>query len=339
MKTWNKAALGLAAGIVTSQFFRSREANISYQAQFVEDTLNVVSEFLPGQNSNYDRLYKLAYDRNLVPPELSWPIRHLGFDYYDGFTDTFVVEHSEKEGTSPSSVDEQERIVFYLSGGGYWLQPTFFHYNMARRLANEVSGKVIMPLFPKGPTHNAVDAHKMILARYLYLIEEKAINPKQITIVGDSTGGALAVAFMQQLRDYDLPLPESAILIAPLLDGTMQNVFAGTEQIEYEPFLQPKLLELETVTFAKPFAAIDPLVSPWFGSFENLPPMQVVVGTRDLTLSYMEVLKKRAEAEGLPILFDVYEHMAHIFPIYPIPESDLAIASMGNFIEKVHLEA
>lgn len=339
MKTWNKAALGLAAGIVTSQFFRSREANISYQAQFVEDTLNVISEFLPGQNSNYDRLYKLAYDRNLVPPELSWPIRHLGFDYYEGFTDAFVVEPSEKEGTSPSSVDDQERIVFYLSGGGYWLQPTFFHYNMARRLANEISGKVIMPLFPKGPTHNAVDAHKMILARYLYLIEKKGIDPKQITIVGDSTGGALAVAFMQQLRDYDLPLAESAILIAPLLDGTMQNVFAGSDQVEYEPFLQPKLLELETVTFAKPFAAIDPLVSPWFGSFEGLPPMQVVVGTRDLTLSYMGALKKRAEAEGLPIIFDVYEHMAHIFPIYPIPESDLAIASMGSFIEKVHLEA
>ncbi|MER2062911.1 MAG: alpha/beta hydrolase fold domain-containing protein, partial [Aerococcus urinaeequi] len=54
--------------------------------------------------------------------------------------------------------------------------------------------------FPKGPTHNVVDAYKMILKRYLYLIEEKGITPKNIAILGDSTGGVLAVSFMQQLQ-------------------------------------------------------------------------------------------------------------------------------------------
>ncbi|MFW3332826.1 alpha/beta hydrolase fold domain-containing protein [Aerococcus urinaeequi] len=48
----------------------------------------------------------------------------------------------------------------------------------------------------------------MILKRYLYLIEEKGIAPQNIAILGDSTGGALAASFMQQLGDHELPFPD-----------------------------------------------------------------------------------------------------------------------------------
>ncbi|MFW3361784.1 alpha/beta hydrolase fold domain-containing protein [Aerococcus viridans] len=48
----------------------------------------------------------------------------------------------------------------------------------------------------------------MILKGHLYLIEEKGIAPKNIAILGDSTGGALAASFMQQLGDHELPFPD-----------------------------------------------------------------------------------------------------------------------------------
>lgn len=71
---------------------------------------------------------------------------------------------------------------------------------MARKVANLTGRQVVMPIFPKGPTHNVVDAHKMILKRYLYLIEEKGIAPKNIAILGDSAGGALTISFIKQLQ-------------------------------------------------------------------------------------------------------------------------------------------
>lgn len=330
MRTWTKVMLGAVTGIVGSQIIRSRKVNISYAAQLVEDSLTVASGILPGQNSNYDRLYSLAYNRNELPVELTWIKRSLGFDYLDDFADTFVVQNDD----ASSSEHPSEKVVFYLSGGGYWLQPTYLHFNMARKLANLTGRQVIMPLYPKGPTHNVVDAHKMILNRYLYLIKEKGIDPQNIHIMGDSTGGALAVAFMQQLRDYDLPLPDSATLIAPILDGTLQNFLVEYDHVEYEPFLQPKLIALETETFAKPLAAINPLVSPWYGSFKDLPPILVVSGTRDMTLTYTIALKERVEAEDLPIYFDIHQHMVHIFPIYPIPEADDALEIMADFMAK-----
>ncbi|MFV8815479.1 alpha/beta hydrolase [Aerococcus urinaeequi] len=276
--------------------------------------------------------------RNELPLALSWTKRSVGFDYFDDFTDTFIVQN---DFVAPSSV-KPGKIIFYLSNGGYWLQPTLLHFNMARKLAELTNRQVVMPIFPKGPTHNVVDAHKMILKRYLYLIEEKGIAPKNIAVLGDSTGGALAVSFMQQLRDYGLPLPESAVLIAPILDGTLQNLLVEYDHVAYELFLQPKLIALETETFAKPFPAISPLVSPWYGSFNDLPPILVVSGTRDLTLTYTLALKEKVEAEGLPIYFDSHQlyfdshqYMAHIFSIYPIPEADDALEIMAEFVAKV----
>lgn len=79
---------------------------------------------------------------------------------------------------------------------------------MARKVANLTGRQVVMPIFPKGPTHNVVDAYKMILKGHLYLIEEKGIAPKNIAILGDSTGGTLAASFMQQLGDHELPFPD-----------------------------------------------------------------------------------------------------------------------------------
>lgn len=334
MKTWTKVALGALTSIVASQIIRARKVNISYAAQLVEDSLTLVSSILPGQKSNYDRLYTLAYNRNELPLALSWTKRSMGFAYFDDYADTFIVRNVEKNKQSPSP-QTPEKVIFYLSGGGFWLQPTLFHFNMARKVANLTGRQVVMPIFPKGPAHNIVDAHKMILKRYLYLIEEKRIAPENIAILGDSTGGALAVSFMQQLRDHGLPLPDSAVLIAPILDGTLQNFLVAYDHVEYEPFLQPKLIALETETFAKPLAAINPLVSPWYGSFKDLPPMLVVSGTRDMTLTYTVALKEKADAEDLPIYFDIYQHMVHIFPIYPIPEADDALEMMAEFVAKV----
>ena len=47
--------------------------NISYAAQLVEDSLTLASSILPGQKSNDDRLYTLAYHRNELPLALARP--------------------------------------------------------------------------------------------------------------------------------------------------------------------------------------------------------------------------------------------------------------------------
>lgn len=77
------------------------------------------------------------------------------------------------------------------------------------------------------------------LAGYLYLIQppkdapHKAVDPKHIVLAGDSAGGGIAIALLCLLRDLELPLPSSAVLISPWVDLTesmpsiMTNVDTG----------------------------------------------------------------------------------------------------------------
>ena len=41
--------------------------------------------------------------------------------------------------------------------------------------------------------------------------------------MGDGTGGALALSYVQQLVENDKPLPYKICLISPMLDATMTN--------------------------------------------------------------------------------------------------------------------
>lgn len=70
--------------------------------------------------------------RNELPLALSWTKRSMGFDYFDDFTDTFIVQN---DFVAPSSV-KPGKIIFYLSNGGFWLQPTVFHFDIARKGTN-----------------------------------------------------------------------------------------------------------------------------------------------------------------------------------------------------------
>ena len=69
----------------------------------------------------------------------------MGFNYFDDFTDAFTVQGDL---ATPSSV-KPGKIIFYLSNGGFCLQPTLLHFNMARKAANLIGRKVVMPIFQR----------------------------------------------------------------------------------------------------------------------------------------------------------------------------------------------
>lgn len=228
--------------------------------------------------------------------------------------------------------DEDQKVVLYLHGGAYMNQPVKYHYKAVEYLVNKLDAKVVFPVYPKTPKYTFKDTYVRLDKLYRDLVKETDSN--QISFVGDSAGGGLALGFAMYLRDKGLPQPKDIILSSPWLD-----VECGNDEIkDYEnkdPMLDlwaaPKIGLLWAGTKED---MRNPYVSPLFGSFENLGKIAIFVGTNEILLPDNQKLHEILQEQGIEHYYEVGHLMNHDYVIYPIPEGRKALEKIVNIISQ-----
>ena len=89
------------------------------------------------------------------------------------------------------------------------------------KLSLSTLSEVVMPIYPKTPEFHIDDTYNAILEMYNKLLTE--VDSDAIVIMGDGTGAALALSFVQQLKKKKHPLPSKLYLFSPLLDAQLDN--------------------------------------------------------------------------------------------------------------------
>jgi len=84
----------------------------------------------------------------------------------------------------------------------------------------------------------------------------------------------------------------------------------------------------------------DPLVSPLHGDFTGLPPMFILVGSTEVLRDDSRRLAACAQAAGVPVRYEEWHRMPHVFPIFAaiLPEGRSAFAHMREFVLGVEAE-
>lgn len=233
----------------------------------------------------------------------------------------FNEDRLEKNGT----------VLLYIHGGGYLNPPLKYHWKLINTLSSEADCTVVMPIYLKASNHTATESYEAMTAFYKDLASRD--NIERIVIAGDSSGGGMALVLSQLMRDNcpDLLQPEELLLIAPWMDVSMDN-----ENIcEYEP-VDPMLDVYGAKEIGKMWAGEldthDPLVSPIYGTFENLGNITIFIGTRDMLcpdcLDFSEILDEK----GIDHTLIVEEGLDHPYPLFPIPEAKAAQKLMIEII-------
>ncbi len=108
------------------------------------------------------------------------------------------------------------RTVVYLHGGGFVGPIDPFQVRYAARLATTLRARVVVPDYPLTPEHTWRDAHGPLVEQVQRLLEKG----DDVTLVGDSAGGGLALAVALTVRDGGGPQPSRLLLISPWVDLT-----------------------------------------------------------------------------------------------------------------------
>ena len=234
---------------------------------------------------------------------------------YDGFEVCYFGE------------ENADRVFVYFHGGSYMWQPLIVHYAYCEYLAESLSARVVMPVYPKTPEYDYV-----YVTEWLYSFYKSEFKDTPDAFFGDSAGGGLLLSFAMYLRNKGEDTPDNLIAFSPCLDLSLQN----PEIADYtaaDPMLNVEDLRLKLTYYVGSGSVDDPYASPLFGNFEELGRITVFIGTREILYPDTVLLHEKLLAEGIEHDYFVWQNQIHTFSVFPMPERAMCLQQVKEILE------
>ncbi len=229
---------------------------------------------------------------------------------------------------------DKDRVVVFLHGGSYCFGSVSAYRFFTAGLAKKSKLPVLSLEYSLAPEHPFPSALNEVVAVYSELLNS-GFPAERIAFLGDSAGAGLAVAAAMQLRDLRISLPAAIALLSPFMDATFTSK-SCTEKVSKDV--------INSIDFDKKCAAAyangedfkNPLISPLFGSFKDLPPIFVHEGTEDIYLDDSTRTISKAIEERVDVTSKIWEGMVHDFTIFlrGTPECSKSGEALSGFLRQ-----
>jgi triacylglycerol lipase len=260
--------------------------------------------------------------------DLATPLGHLlSSDSPPWFTTLGLnVQRSEFEGMpvwtlqSPGSTSEENVVA--IPGSAFIFPPSIFHWFNYAAMASNTGATVIVPIYPLVPQGGTAGTVVPAMAD-LISSQIDQHGAENVSVYGDSLGGTVGLAAVQELVRRGDSVPSHMVLISPALDLTFSN---PAIQFVDDPVLPRLPLPENAQLWAGDLDLTDPLVSPLFGSLAGLPPTAVYFGNLDILAPDGLVLQDNALATpGADFTFILRKGEAHNWALNTILPETLAV--------------
>lgn len=223
------------------------------------------------------------------------------------------------------------RAILYLFGGGYMLGSPGSRRKTAGHLALAVKARVLVPNYRLAPEHPFPAAVDDAVRAYDWLLAH-GTEPSKTVVVGDSSGGGLAISTVIAVRGRGMPMCAGVVALSPWADLTCSGDSMTSRAETDLECTRAGLLEMAG-WYMHGADPRQPLASPVFADFTGLPPLLCLVGRDEILLDDTIRLVRSAGMAGVNATAFIAARMQHVFPIWAgvFPEADAAIALIGNW--------
>ncbi|AIR03681.1 MULTISPECIES: alpha/beta hydrolase [Cedecea] len=225
------------------------------------------------------------------------------------------------------------RVMLYIHGGGYVHGGVEAYRGLTGRYACGLKAKVFAVDYRQAPEFPFPTPIDDVFQAYRTLLEQ-GINPRSLTISGDSAGGAMVVTLMRKARDAGLALPAAAVAISPWANLTHSGASA-TVRDGLDPLCSVAFLNQLARSFLAGELPTHPDASPVFADVQGLSPTLIQVGENEVMLSDAIRLASHMSESRVRTTLEVWPEMFHVWHLFAgiLPEADQALRNAIRFLE------
>jgi acetyl esterase/lipase len=257
--------------------------------------------------------------------------------------DAMIAETPIAEGVTLEAVDQNDvqgwwvrpagapagRAILFLHGGAYGLGSAKAYRGFASQIVVRAGVAAFVADYPLAPEHPFPAAFEAAVAARRWL---ETLGVAQIALVGDSAGGALALAALNE-PEANAPAVAAVVVFSPWIDLALSGPsFANPDT--HDPIFQRQVLTGAVVAYLDGADPRDGRASPLYSIPDRLPPLAIQVGTDELLLDDARRYAALAAEKGGEVRLDIFEGLHHVFQrsTAELPSARRALDAAADFL-------
>lgn len=227
---------------------------------------------------------------------------------------------------------ESGLTILFLHGGGHMVGSLDSHRDLATRIAKAANANTLTISLRRAPEHPFPAALDDATQAYRWLLDA-GHDAHTLALVGDSSGGGLALSTALALREAGVALPGALALMSPWVD-----LVCDTPSLvnSVDPLMQPGPVMGMAMAYLAGQDPKHPLISPLFAELAGLPRTLVQIGGAEGLRDDGERFAAKAREQGVDVTLEVYDDMIHAWQMFALMLDDgqRAIDQVGAFLRR-----
>ena len=295
----------------------------SIQARVTDWVLRLMPHDKPGQPHDYVAERKRNDVKQPVVP------RDIKLEEADlnGFNAEIITREGNDKG-----------LVFYIHGGGFTTGSARERRVITCYLVEHCGYDCISINYRLAP-ENKWPAHiEDCFTAYEHVLK-MGYDPNRTVVMGESAGGTLALSLGLLIKDRGSRMPKAIVALSPCTDQ-YSDLPSHKGNISTDYMLRDAVSRglTETLFDHEPDASQlrDPLISPYYGNYEGLPPIFLSASDSETLYDDSVLLYQKLKREGHDVEF-VKEHgLCHAYQIMTyMPEARKTLDKMCEFLDRI----
>lgn len=220
--------------------------------------------------------------------------------------------------------NQADTVLLFLHGGAYMTGTVKSRRNLCFGLLNRLACDGFSVDYRQWPEAKHPAAQEDVVAAYHFLQK----HYQHIVVFGESAGATLSLTLTLQLKREKETLPDKIALFSPVITqlNLMTSEFLNQER-------DPMLVGAgKPVAYFDHPAEPDSLISPIYGDYTGFPPLMINCGSEEVKYDDAVVLNDLCQKAGVESQLQVWRDLFHIFVLFDMPETELALDQIANFL-------